>query len=478
MDFVFFTIILEKILIFSSVTFLFYFFPAVLLFYFLVPKKFKNCILLLASLFFYAWGEQSLVILFAASILLGWIFGLAIEKSKTKVFKKIFLLTSIIIDLGILIYFKYTDFFIESLNNAFGFSIPLLKITLPIGISFYTFQLLSYEVDVYRQTVPAQKNLIDFATYVAMFPQLIAGPIVRYSDIQTQLKNRTHSIDLCAAGIKRFLIGFSKKVLLANSLGEIAVHFRASPDLSVLYYWMYAISFMLQIYYDFSGYSDMAIGLGKIFGFNFNENFNYPYVSKSITEFWRRWHISLGSWFRDYVYIPLGGNRKGIARQLLNISVVWMLTGFWHGAAWNFVLWGVFYAILLMIEKIWLKKVLDKHSVLGHIYTLIFVLLGFVLFNASSLKQTISDVAGMFSFVSLPFASRESVYYLKSYGLVFILAIIGVTPIVKTVYSKLKSSKAKKVLIVVEPLILVLLLIVGTAYLVDGSFNPFLYFRF
>ncbi len=465
-------------MIFSSITFLYYFLPAVLLLYFVVPKKFKNSVLLFASMFFYAWGEQILVILFAASILLGWVFGLAIEKNKATIKGKIFLCAAVIIDLGILLYFKYTDFFIESLNNAFGLSIPLLKIALPIGISFYTFQLLSYEVDVYRGTVPAQKNVIDFATYVAMFPQLIAGPIVRYSDIETQLKSRTHSINLCASGIKRFLIGFSKKVLLANSLGEIAVHFRATSDLSVLYYWVYALSFMLQIYYDFSGYSDMAIGLGKIFGFSFNENFDYPYISKSITEFWRRWHISLGSWFRDYVYIPLGGNRKGMARQLLNISVVWMLTGFWHGAAWNFILWGVFYAILLMFEKLFLKKFLDRHSIFGHIYTLLFVLLGFVLFNASSLRQTVSDIAGMFSFGKLPFVSGEVLYYLKSFAIVFVLAIIGATPLVKNCYKKIKCSKIKSLLNLAEPLLLLILFVIGTAYLVDGSFNPFLYFRF
>lgn len=465
-------------MIFSSITFLYFFLPAVVLLYLIVPKKLKNSVILLASVVFYAWGEKLLVILFIVSILIGWILGLLIERKQNSLWSKIFLVIAVVFDLGILFYFKYTDFFIDSFNNAFRLSIPLLKIALPIGISFYTFQLLSYEVDVYRGTVKAQKNFIDFATYVAMFPQLIAGPIVRYSDIEIQLKTREHTLQKTKDGISRFIIGFSKKVLIANALGELTVFFRSSTDLSILYYWIYAIAYMLQIYYDFSGYSDMAIGLGKIFGFDFMENFDYPYISKSITEFWRRWHISLGSWFRDYVYIPLGGNRKGIIRQLLNIMIVWMLTGFWHGAAWNFVLWGLFYAVLLMIEKLFLKKLLDKHSVFGHIYVLIFVLLGFVLFNASSLSQTVSDICGMFAFGRLPFVSPEALYYLKSFGIVILLGIIGSTPLLKKAYGKLMQTKAGKILGWAEPFVLILLLLIGTAYLVDGSFNPFLYFRF
>ncbi len=465
-------------MIFSSITFLYYFLPAVLILYFVVPFKFKNAVLLFSSMFFYAWGEKLLVLLFAASILLGWLFGLGIQKNKGSVLSKILLCSAVIVDLGILFYFKYTDFFIESINSAFNISIPLLRIALPIGISFYTFQLLSYEVDVYRGTVPAQKNLIDFGTYVAMFPQLIAGPIVRYSDIENQLKGRVHTLEKTGEGITRFVVGLGKKILLANPLGELTVLFRTSHDQSVSYYWLYAVAFMLQIYYDFSGYSDMAIGLGKIFGFDFNENFNYPYVSKSITEFWRRWHISLGSWFRDYVYIPLGGNRRGTGRQFFNIFVVWMLTGFWHGAAWNFVLWGIYFAILLMIEKWFLKNWLDKHSVAGHFYTLIFVLLGFVLFNASSLSQTVTDVKSMFGFTVISFVSTECLYYLKSYAVILILALIGTTPLIKNTVLKIKTSRFQKVYSYIEPVFLLILIIIGTAYLVDGSFNPFLYFRF
>ena len=320
-------------MVFSGIPFLYYFLPATVLLYLAAPRKLKNAVLLLASLVFYAWGEQRLVLLFAATILLGWLLGLLIERFRGKVWSRVFLWLSVLTTLGLLGYFKYADFFIGSLNSAFGLSLPLLRVALPIGISFYTFQLLSYTVDVYRGDVAAQKNIIDFAAYVAMFPQLIAGPIVRYSDIAGQLTQRTHSLDKIASGIRRFVMGLAKKVLIANVLGQLCTQFRQTAQPSVLFHWLYAVAFMLQIYFDFSGYSDMAIGLGRLFGFDFPENFNYPYISKSITEFWRRWHMTLGSWFRDYVYIPLGGNRRGIGRQLFNILVVWMLTGLWHGAA-------------------------------------------------------------------------------------------------------------------------------------------------
>lgn len=466
-------------MLFSSIPFLYFFLPATIILYALAPKKLKNFVLLAVSLFFYFWGEKKLVLLFALSIFVTWVFGLLIEKVQSKSLKKLLLAICTLFCLGLLGYFKYTDFFIENINALFKSEIPLFNIALPIGISFYTFQILSYVIDVYRKNVPAQKNLVNYAAYVSLFPQLIAGPIVRYSDIALQLENRTHSLEKTAQGIKRFVIGLSKKVLIANILGEVCTSFRASSEPTVLFYWLYAIAFMLQIFFDFSGYSDMAIGLGKIFGFEFTENFNYPYISSSITEFWRRWHISLGSWFRDYVYIPLGGNRKGIARQLFNIAVVWMLTGLWHGAEWNFVLWGVFYAVLLTIEKIGFKKFIDKHRIIGHIYVLAAVLFGFVLFNASSLSQTVSDIAGLFSFGRLPLYSVESVYYLRSYGLVFILGIIGSTPLAKNIYEKaIKNNAAQKLIFVLEPLIIAGLLVLVTAYLVDGSFNPFLYFRF
>ena len=466
-------------MVFSGIPFLYYFLPATVLLYLAAPRKLKNAVLLLASLVFYAWGEQRLVLLFAATILLGWLLGLLIERFRGKVWSRVFLWLSVLTTLGLLGYFKYADFFIGSLNSAFGLSLPLLRVALPIGISFYTFQLLSYTVDVYRGDVAAQKNIIDFAAYVAMFPQLIAGPIVRYSDIAGQLTQRTHSLDKIASGIRRFVMGLAKKVLIANVLGQLCTQFRQTAQPSVLFHWLYAVAFMLQIYFDFSGYSDMAIGLGRLFGFDFPENFNYPYISKSITEFWRRWHISLGSWFRDYVYIPLGGNRRGIGRQLFNILVVWMLTGLWHGAAWNFVLWGVFYALLLTAEKLGLKKALDNHGALGHVYVLLAVLLGFVLFNADSLGQAAQDIAGMFAFGKLPLFSAEAVYYLRSYGVVLILAVIGATPLPKRVIAALSENrKLTRSWNVLEPLLLTGLLLVVTAYLVDGSFNPFLYFRF
>lgn len=466
-------------MVFSGIPFLYYFLPATVLLYLAAPRKLKNAVLLLASLVFYAWGEQRLVLLFAATILLGWLLGLLIERFRGKVWSRVFLWLSVLTTLGLLGYFKYADFFIESLNSAFGLSLPLLKVALPIGISFYTFQILSYTIDVYRGDVAAQRNLIDFAAYVSMFPQLIAGPIVRYSDIAGQLTDRVHSLDKVASGVRRFVVGLGKKVLIANVLGQLCTQFRQTAQPSVLFHWLYAVAFMLQIYFDFSGYSDMAIGLGRLFGFDFPENFNYPYISKSITEFWRRWHMTLGSWFRDYVYIPLGGNRRGIGRQLFNILVVWMLTGLWHGAAWNFVLWGVFFALLLTAEKLGLKKALDNHGALGHVYVLLAVLLGFVLFNADSLGQAAQDIAGMFAFGKLPLFSAEAVYYLRSYGVVLLLAVIGATPLPKRAIAALSENRVlSRGWNVLEPLLLTGLLLVVTAYLVDGSFNPFLYFRF
>lgn len=474
-------------MLFSSIPFLYCFLPVVVILYLLVPKKGKNAVLLAASLLFYAWGEKLLVCMLMGTILLGWLFGLLIEKRKGTRAAKVLLWISALIDLGMLGYFKYADFFIESVNRVLPVSLPL-----PIGISFYTFQILSYTVDVYREKVPAQRNLVDFAAYVCLFPQLIAGPIVRYADIEVQLGSRVHTWEKTASGVRRFLIGLGKKVLLANVMGELCTNFRATMDVSVLYYWMYAVAFMLQIYYDFSGYSDMAIGLGRMFGFEFMENFDYPYVAGSITEFWRRWHISLGSWFRDYVYIPLGGNRKGLKRQMVNILVVWMLTGLWHGAAWNFVLWGLFYAVLLMIEKMGLLKWLGRHEVVGHIYTLFMVLLGFVLFNASDFGQAWRDMAGMvgfsegiagngtvaaWGFGNIPMVSEEAVYYLKSYGVVFLMAFVGATPWPKRVWEKVSANGTNK-LGYLEPVFLSGILMIVTAYLVDGSFNPFLYFRF
>ncbi len=466
-------------MLFSSIPFLYYFLPCVLILYFVVPKCLKNTVLLLSSLVFYAWGEPKYVLLMAVSITLGYVFGLLIEIWRGTKLSKLFLILSIVTSLGLLGYFKYADFFIANFNAATGLSVPLLKIALPIGISFYTFQILSYTVDVYRGEVKAQRNYISLAAYVALFPQLIAGPIVRYSDIAAQLESRTHSFSNVALGTRRFILGLAKKVLIANALGELCDIFKESNDKSVLFFWLYAIAFTLHIYFDFSGYSDMAIGLGKIFGFDFLENFDYPYISGSITEFWRRWHMSLGSWFRDYVYIPLGGNRVSKARWFLNIFIVWMLTGFWHGAAWNFIVWGLFFAILLIIEKLWLLKPLKKSKVLSHIYVMFFVIISFVIFNAADMKEAFSYIGGMFGAGGIPFISEEWLYYLRSYGVVLIVAIIGATPLVKKlVLSVKKKSTGEKIMNIAEPIMLVALLLVITAYLVDGSFNPFLYFRF
>lgn len=466
-------------MLFSSIPFLYYFLPCVLILYFVVPKCLKNTVLLLSSLVFYAWGEPKYVLLMAVSITLGYVFGLLIEIWRGTKLSKLFLILSIVTSLGLLGYFKYADFFIANFNAATGLSVPLLKIALPIGISFYTFQSLSYTVDVYRGEVKAQRNYISLAVYVALFPQLIAGPIVRYSDIAAQLESRTHSFSNVALGTRRFILGLAKKVLIANALGELCDIFKESNDKSVLFFWLYAIAFTLHIYFDFSGYSDMAIGLGKIFGFDFLENFDYPYISGSITEFWRRWHMSLGSWFRDYVYIPLGGNRVSKARWFLNIFIVWMLTGFWHGAAWNFIVWGLFFAILLIIEKLWLLKPLKKSKVLSHIYVMFFVIISFVIFNAADMKEAFSYIGGMFGAGGIPFISEEWLYYLRSYGVVLIVAIIGATPLVKKlVLSVKKKSTGEKIMNIAEPIMLVALLLVITAYLVDGSFNPFLYFRF
>jgi len=461
-------------MLFSSVPFLYYFLPAVILCYFLAPKGLKNTVLLVFSLVFYAWGEPKYVFLMLATIGLFYVCGLGIGKAKSQNFKKFWLILSIAISLGLLAIFKYADFFITSFNAATGISLPLLRLALPIGISFYTFQSLSYTIDVYRGNVPVQKNIISFGAYVTLFPQLIAGPIVRYIDVARELDSRTHNWENIALGARRFLIGLGKKILIADQFALLIKLFRQSQTPSVLFYWMYAIAFMLNIYFDFSGYSDMAIGLGRIFGFRFPENFNYPYISKSVTEFWRRWHISLGSWFRDYVYIPMGGNRVKKARWVWNILTVWMLTGLWHGAAWNFVLWGLMFAVLLLIEK-WVPALQKLPNFLRHTYVLLVVCISFVLFNGENLTQVGSDLMGMFGFAGVPPITGETTYYLRSFALLFIVGLLGATPMVKRIGERISDTKAGAVL---EPLLLIALLVLCTAYLVDGSFSPFLYFRF
>ena len=466
-------------MLFSSIPFLYYFLACVLILYFMVPGKMKNIVLLLSSLFFYAWGEVSYVALMVITIILGYLFGLLVERCSTEKGKKSVLTISVITFAGILGYFKYADFFVSNFNAVTGLDVPLLKVALPIGISFYTFQVMSYVVDVYRGTAKVQYNPFTLATYVSMFPQLIAGPIVRYADVAEQLEHRVHSVDKAALGIRRFVLGLSKKILIANALGELCEIFKASGDKSVAFYWLYAVAFTLHIYYDFSGYSDMAIGLGKIFGFEFMENFNYPYISKSITEFWRRWHMSLGTWFRDYVYIPLGGNRVSKPRWLFNIFAVWFLTGFWHGASWNFIVWGLYFAVILMLEKLILLPILEKSGPLKHVYVMLLVIISFVIFNAADMTEAFAYIGGMFGAGGVPVASAEAVYYFKSNLVVLLIAVVGATPFCKNFVAKIRENKTGALILeVLEPMVLVGLMLLVTAYLVDGSFNPFLYFRF
>ncbi|MBQ9929640.1 MAG: MBOAT family protein [Oscillospiraceae bacterium] len=458
-------------MLFSGIPFLFYFLPAVVIVYFLTPRKWKNAFLLLASLLFYAWGEPRYVFLMAAAIVLFYIYGIAVERSEK--YKKLWLGAAVATGVVMLAVFKYADFALENWNRLTGMGVPLLRFALPIGISFYTFQCISYVIDVYRGHTAAQKNIISFGTYVALFPQLIAGPIVRYVDVEKELQARKTDPEDISDGVFRFLVGLGKKVLIANAFGQLTETFRASQDLSVLFYWLYAVAFTLHIYFDFSGYSDMAIGLGRIFGFRFPQNFDYPYTSRSITEFWRRWHMTLGGWFRDYVYIPLGGNRVSKGRWVVNILAVWMLTGLWHGASWNFVVWGLLFAALLLLEK-WLplQKLPD---IVRRGYVLLTVTISFVIFNADTLAQAGSDIAGMLGFRGVPLVSKEALYCLRSYGVLFIVGIVGATPLVRNTAARLGQRPVSNIL---RPVIAAALLLVCTAFLVDGSFNPFLYFRF
>ena len=460
-------------MLFSSLIFLYAFLPCTLLAYFLTPRRGKNPVLLLASLLFYAWGEPRYLILILLNILLGFTAGLGIHRFRGRLLGRLFLLTSVAGSLGLLCCFKYGDFFLSAINGALGISLPLWRLALPVGISFYTFQILSYTIDLYRGDVEVQRNPVSFALYVALFPQLIAGPIVRYRDVAQELQERKHSTAMAYEGACRFLVGLGKKVILANNLGLLCQSYRSSADPTVLFAWLSALGFFLQIYYDFSGYSDMAMGLGRILGFHFPENFRYPYCSRSVTEFWRRWHMTLGAWFRDYVYIPLGGNRTGKLRWMGNILLVWCLTGLWHGAGWNFLLWGLFYAILLLGEKLWYGPFLAKMPWFSHIYLLLSVLLGFVLFQGGSLEQSWEDFRAMLGAGSIPTVSRESLYALRNHGVLLILGALGATPLPGRLYRRWSKG-----LQWIEPLLLALLLLLCTAYLVDGSFNPFLYFRF
>ncbi|MGN1113958.1 MAG: MBOAT family O-acyltransferase [Oscillospiraceae bacterium] len=471
-------------MLFSSITFLFAFLALVLILYFIVPRKLKNPVLLLFSLVFYAWGEPVYILLMIASIAAAYITGIFADKQRKNAGRHtptIALICAVVWNIGLLLFFKYSDFFITNTNSLFGFNIRLLGLTLPIGISFYSFQTLSYVIDVYRGEVRAQKNIITLATYVSLFPQLIAGPIVRYQTIEDQLIERHETLDKFAEGVKRFTIGLGKKVLLANTIGSLFDQISNTPQnqMSVAASWMGILAFTFQIYFDFSGYSDMAIGLGKMFGFDFLENFNYPYISKSITEFWRRWHISLSSWFRDYVYIPLGGNRKGKLRQCINIMIVWTLTGFWHGANWNFLIWGMYFGIILLMEKLFLLKGLNRlPSVFQHIYALLLIVIGWGIFAFDDTSNLIANFKNMFFINSIPGINDQTIMWLSEYAVSFVIMIIASTPLIKKLGERLKATVPKIYGYVLEPVAVAGILIISTAYLAGNSFNPFLYFRF
>ena len=455
-------------MVFSNLIFLYLFLPLCLAAYFLcrsVPAK--NAMLIVFSLIFYAWGEPVYLFLMIAAAAVNWGFGLLIEKRH----KRVFLVLALVLDLGSLAVFKYTGFVVENLNALFGASIPVPVIALPIGISFYTFQALSYTVDVWRGDVPAQRSFAKFLLYISLFPQLIAGPIVRYSDIEAELHTRRFCLEDIGAGARRFTVGLGKKVLLANVLGELV---SSAGNATVLGAWLGAVGYLLQIYFDFSGYSDMAIGLGRMFGFTFPENFDYPYLARSVTDFWRRWHQTLGQWFRDYVYIPLGGSRTTRAKWIRNVAVVWLLTGLWHGAAWNFVLWGGYFGLLLLTERLWLGKRLARApAAVQHALLLLLVTLGFVLFRAESLQACGQTLRAMFG--GAPLWDADALYALRSFAGVLVLGVVGATRLPKWLWKRLEPHPVSAAL---GPVLTGLLLLAATAALVDGSFNPFLYFRF
>ena len=463
-------------MLFTSISFLYYFLPIVLLGYFIVPNKIKNYWLLISSLIFYLYGDSKYSLLMISEIFICYIGGLVLEKHKNKYLLALFL----VIHLGLLGYFKYIDFLIRSINNIFNSNLKLLNVLLPIGISFYTFQIISYLIDVYRGKIKAQDNFFNLATYVSLFPQLIAGPIVRYEDINDNLIKKDISLENVAMGIKRFTIGLGKKVLIANVLGSFCTSYLNSPDKSVVFSFFYMLCYAMQVFFDFAGYSDMAIGLGKILGFNFLENFNYPFISKSITEFWQRWHISLGSWFRDYVYIPLGGSRVNKYKLIRNILVVWTLTGLWHGAAWNFIIWGLYFGIILLIEKLVLKKYLDKMpNILKHLYVLIIVGLSFVIFGADNMTGAFDILKNIGGLNGLPFYNKITGYYLRNYIIIIILGILFSTPIIKNIIERLKKKDSiKKIINLGEIVLILIIFLLVTSSLIDNSYNPFLYFRF
>ena len=466
-------------MVFSSIIFLFIYLTAVIAIYSVTPLRWRNAMLLFANLIFYGWGEPKLIILMVVSTLVNYIGGLVIEKNRERErVAKGALIASVVISLGLLAFFKYTDFAIENLRLLpFLSFLEPLKVTLPIGISFYTFQTMSYTIDVYRGDVAAQKSIVKFGTYVSFFAQLIAGPIVRYQDIADQMDDRRRNLAQFASGVQRFVIGFAKKILLANTVGELWNMAAATPaaQMTTLGAWIGMLAFSFQIYFDFAGYSDMAIGLGRMFSFEFLENFNYPYISQSVTEFWRRWHISLGTWFREYVYIPLGGNRHGIWKQLRNILIVWALTGIWHGASWNFALWGLYYAALLMLEKLFLLRVLGKTPrVVRHIYTLLAVVVGWTLFANTDLSACLQMLGAMFGFAQGGLVAAGDLYVLRNAAVLLLIAAIASTPLMAKGFGRL-PEKGRDVLL---PLLIAGGLLISVAYLVNATYNPFLYFRF
>ncbi len=464
-------------MVFSSLVFLFAYLPMTLLIYYIVPRQGRNIFLFIINLVFYGWGEPTLVLLMVFNIFFNYLGGWLVDKYRQDAKKKkLFLVLTCILDIGILSVFKYTGMITETINLLPFLNIPELQISLPIGISFYTFQTMSYVIDVYRDDAPASKSFINFGTYVALFPQLIAGPIVRYRDVAYQLTNRRESLEQFTKGVKLFSVGLGKKVLIANPMGTLTTAmFSTSGENGVIGTWVGIIAYAFQIYFDFSGYSDMACGLGNMLGFEFLKNFNYPYISKSITDFWRRWHISLSTWFKEYVYIPLGGNRKGIKRQILNLLIVWGLTGLWHGASWNFLLWGLYYGLLLIIEKLLLKRILDRLPVvIQHIYTLIIVAFGWGLFYFTDMAQLGEFVSDLFNFGNGLIGSQAFTLVIR-YLPILLVAVVASTPLMAKLYKKLSK---KKFIWIAETLFCAAVIVISTASLVNQSYNPFLYFRF
>ena len=466
-------------MVFSSTIFLCVYLPLVLLGYYICPKKGKNLFLLIVSLIFYAWGEPKYVFLMIFSILVNYVFGLLMDKHReNKKRLKLLLVISVIIDLGLLSVFKYTDFIITNINSVFGAGFDLLNIALPIGISFYTFQAMSYTIDVYRDDVRVQRNLIDFGMYITMFPQLIAGPIVRYSDVQDQLAVRNVTAADFSEGIMRFVVGLGKKVLLANQMGAVWTQIYAlGGDISALMAWTGAAAYTFQIYFDFSGYSDMAIGLGRMFGFKFPENFRYPYESVSITDFWRRWHITLSTWFKEYLYIPLGGNRRGLARQALNLLIVWTLTGFWHGAGWNFVMWGLYYFVILFVEKLFLLKALDKlPRLFRHAYALLLIVIGWVIFASDDVSVMLPYLGSMFGANGA--LGGMDVYTLLTRAALMVICCVASTELPKRLFVTAAGKMNEKAAFTIKSVLTLALLALSVVFLIGDSYNPFLYFRF